>query len=342
MKNMKNPIKSAAVKLTLSYLAIIMLLSIGFSVFVYHISDLELSHSLRRPLPFFNRHSPEFGVYLQMRTQQLIDGRNQLKDNLLLFNLATLMAGGAVSYYLARRTLEPIEAALEAQTRFTADASHELRTPLTAMQTEIEVALRNPKLSADDARVLLQSNLEEVAKLRSLSNGLLLLASENSNTITSTAVPLAETVKTAIGRVHTLARDKQITIKHDVGKLRVLAETDSLTELLVILLDNAIKYSDAKTTIELAARQHGKHVELTVADHGRGIAAADLPHIFERFYRADLARTKEQAQQLQTDGYGLGLSIAQKIVKLHHGSLTVKSTPDQGSTFTITLPVAHV
>jgi len=339
----KNPIKSAAVKLTLSYLAIIMLLSVGFSVFVYHISDLELSHSLRRPIPFFNRYSPDFTSYLNLRSDELTEGRNHLKDNLLLFNLATLVTGGAISYLLARRTLEPIEAALEAQTRFTADASHELRTPLTAMQTEIEVALRNPKLSADEARTQLQSNLEEVAKLRSLSNGLLLLASTDGKNIEMAPVELAEVTKTAVTRLRTLAQDKHITIKTELGdhNLRALADADSLVELLVLLVDNAIKYSPPRTTIAIQAAQHGKHVELVVRDQGRGISRIDLPHVFERFYRADQSRTKDQAAStIQAEGYGLGLSIAQKIAEMLQGDIAVKSTVGKGSTFTVTLPVA--
>src|SRR5439155_20050798 len=123
------------------------------SLVIYQISHNErISHSRRQDF-FLNHRLPErnFTSFDQLRNQDINDASHKLKSNLVLFNLLVLAAGGAASYALARRTLEPIEDALEAQKRFTGDASHELRTPLTIMQTENEVALRDPKLSRQDA-----------------------------------------------------------------------------------------------------------------------------------------------------------------------------------------------
>ena len=136
--------RSAAFKLTLSYLALIMMVSIGFSIFVYQISVGELTSTLRRPLPMYYYQSN----IDELRNQQARHGQINIQNNLILINIVTFIIGGVASYWLARRTLQPIEEAMEAQSRFTADASHELRTPLTAMQTEIEVALRDKALNA--------------------------------------------------------------------------------------------------------------------------------------------------------------------------------------------------
>jgi signal transduction histidine kinase len=144
-----------------------MLLSIMFSIFVYRVSIVEIERGLRMPgiggprILFEDQEAYNF-----YRLQRLREGDINLRGNLLTFNMIVFVLGGGLSYFMARRTIRPIEEALEAQTRFTADASHELRTPLTVMQTEIEVALRDPKLSARDARDLLSSNLEEVSRVR--------------------------------------------------------------------------------------------------------------------------------------------------------------------------------
>ena len=110
----------------------------------------------------------------------------------------------------------------------------------------------------------------------------------------------------------------------------------ALAELFVILLDNAIKYSSAHSKIIVRNSTHGKHAIVEVADEGQGVKASDLPHIFERFYRADRSRSKEHV-----DGYGLGLSIAQQIATMHHSTVTVKSIPGKGSTFGFRLTLAQ-
>jgi signal transduction histidine kinase len=131
------------------------------------------------------------------------------------------------------------------------------------------------------------------------------------------------------------ADQKHITIQNNVADHTAVGDEISIKEALVILIDNAIKYSPERTTVTLASKLQGKFIALSVSDQGQGIKATDMSHIFDRFYRADSSRTRGQVE-----GYGLGLSIAQKIAQAHHGSLEAKSTPGQGSTFTIKLPVA--
>ncbi|MDO8591943.1 MAG: ATP-binding protein [bacterium] len=329
--------KSAALRLTAGYLAIIMALSIGCSVALYHVSSNELANSAKRPVDLYNVvFGPDNATEINnLRLHQLENDRNQLKLYLLLFNVAVLVVGGGVSYLLARRTLRPIEEALEMQKRFAGDASHELRTPLTAMQTEIEVALRSPTLTEKEAVNLLKSNLEEVGKLKSLSEGLLTLATTDSGVVAQEEIPVAHLIDGAIDQTTKSATRRKIKLRRKVQDTVLLGNPQQLTSLIAILLDNAIKYSQPNSEVVIKAKLSNKQVQISVTDHGQGIAAADLPHIFERFYRADLSRSKNSAQ-----GYGLGLAIAKKITDIHGGSIEVKSTLGKGSTFTVNLKLA--
>jgi signal transduction histidine kinase len=328
---------SAALKLTAWYLAIIMVLSIGCSAVIYQFSSNELAHNTRRQVYFFNDqlNRADFNNFANLRQQQLDQGLNRLKADFVLFNLLVLVGGGALSYALAKRTLTPLEESLEGQKRFTADASHELRTPLTVMQSEIEVALRDSNLTKAEAVELLKSNLEEVGKLKRLSEGLLRLAQGDGQPDENSRASLSGIIKEAIERVQKPAEAKKIKIENKTKDIVLRGDHQSLVELLVILLDNAIKYSPGKSTIRIASKRQNKTARISIHDEGPGIKAADLPHIFDRFFRADSSRSKTNAE-----GYGLGLAIAKKITDLHDGSIEVKSAAGKGSTFTISLPSA--
>jgi signal transduction histidine kinase len=329
--------RSAALKLTAWYLAIIMALSIGCSIALYNVSSAELQNNTHRRLPFSVNQllSPDDVRNLaQVRSKQLDTDLANLKGNLVSFNILVLLLGGAASYLLARRTLEPIEQSLDAQKRFTSDASHELRTPLTAMQAEIEVALRDSQLTKAQAVELLQSNLEEVEKLRRLSDGLLNLA-QQQKPVNLTPIKLRPSVDEALKRVEKSATDKKIVISDNIKDLNLKADSYSLSELLVILIDNAIKYSPEGSKIQISSASAGKFGKISIKDQGIGIKATDLPRIFERFYRSDTSRSKTQAE-----GYGLGLAIAKKIADSFGGAIEVRSAPGKGSTFTILLPSA--
>ncbi len=338
-------IRSAAFKLTMWYLGIIMLVSALFSLALYSASSAQLTENSTRQHNIINRiplppgAEGQRGDYNQLIDDQHDDGLHRLQIRLLGLNLATLLLGGGASFFLARRTLRPIEESLEAQGRFTADASHELRTPLTAMRTEIEVALREKQLPAADARELLASNLEEIAKLEALSAGLLRLArSDNGlDPAAVSPVPVSELFEAAIGRHQVQIKQRKITLEASDGGAIVEGDRASLIELVAILLDNAIKYSDLESTINLAAKPSGHFVEISVADQGVGMKASDIPHIFDRFYRADNSRAKASV-----GGYGLGLSIAKRITDLHHGTISATSTPGAGSTFRVKLPAVYV
>lgn len=329
-------------RLTLWYVAIVMVISMGFSVFIYNQTATQLRQDfIPRGRVMMDIGDPFTGS-IRDRVQELFEQQydvatDHLRARLIIINLFVLGAATLASYFLAKRTLWPIEESLEEQRRFTADASHELRTPLTAMRSEIEVALRNANTKPEEHADILRSNLEEIHRLEQLSRGLLRLARSevDAKGVTWETVPVSAVVDDAIRQVMPHADKKHITIDRvDIaGSWR--GDKHSFVELLVILLDNAIKYSDAQTTVRIAGESSGRNVSVRVQDHGIGIKASDLPHIFDRFYRADSSRTKNTV-----DGYGLGLPIAKQITERFDGKIAVASTIDEGSTFTLTFPRA--
>jgi signal transduction histidine kinase len=187
---------------------------------------------------------------------------------------------------------------------------------------------------------MLAENIEDVDKLQALSDLLLQLAQyqKPDNKVLQSRmekVPIAEVVAGAVKKTSPMAKIKKITINSSgVEEVEIKANKYNIHDLLVILLDNAIKYSPKNKTVTIEAKRNDGQVIIKVTDEGMGITEKDLPHIFERFYRADSARSKETA-----GGYGLGLSIAKKIVELHRGNITVRSKIGTGTTFTVKLPV---
>lgn len=326
--------QSTRIKVTLTYLGIIMLMSLTFSSVIYGVSRDELARQRNIPIPNAISNFLSYDEFEALRAHSLSQSQANLRNKLVLFNLFTLIIGAIVSYLLARQSLRPIEEAYERQNSFTSDASHELRTPLTVMKTEIEVSLRDKNLTINDARNALTSNLEEIIKLEALTGGLLQLARQENSDITKQKVDINQLIDDCVSLVTPLAEPKKIKIiKSGASKQTVLAEPNSLRQSIVILLDNAIKYSPNKSSININYKNTRTHHQLKISDNGSGISAQDLPHIFDRFYRADQSRTKTE-----TSGYGLGLSIAKQIIKAHGGQIDIKSAVGKGTEATIILP----
>ncbi len=332
----------ASIKLAAFYLGILMVISVFFSATLYQAYMTELNRSFERQGTILDT---PYGANIpralreqirHARTVQYDEAQSRVVARLVLLNVIILTGGGLLSYYLALRTLRPIEEAHEAQSQFTADASHELRTPITVMRSENEVALMNPKLTLSNAKQQLRSNIEELDKLTALADGLLQLSRLENRDIPKTPVQPEVIVMAAIDHVLPRAEERHIIITPKiVSTPAVLIDQTSMTEALVTLLDNAIKYSPVKSEIIIQVAKAQKDISIAVIDDGPGIAAGEIRHVFDRFYRADYSRSKRDIQ-----GYGLGLAIAKSIVERHHGHIDVRSTLGKGSTFTITLPAA--
>jgi len=331
--------KSATFKLTMWYLAIVMVISLGFSAALYHFATDELSFGLEHQTQRIFRRYPVFtnDPNLQVQGNDVDQGSHRLLLQLVYFNFLVLVGAGLASYWLAQRTLEPIEAAHERQKRFTADVSHELRTPLTSLKMGSEVALMDPQANKTALRDALASNVEDATKMELLINNLLRLTKLDADESKSQFITTDTTtvVTAALEQVSKLAEQKHIKFENTVQRLSLQADPATLTQLLVILLDNAIKYSPEKSKVTLDSKQTDSTITLQVKDEGKGIAPEALPHIFDRFYRADKSRTKSADEG---QGFGLGLSIAKMIAERHDGSITITSRPGKGTTVSLSLP----
>lgn len=328
--------RSATLKLTAWYLAIVMTISVMFSLVLYRVTVDELARGIHQESERIYRQFPVFQDNPILRsTTDYSRSQHALIFDLLLLNLGVLVLAGLAGYFLARRTLKPIEEAHHQQARFTADVSHELRTPLTALRMESEVALLDSKSSSRDLRATLASNIEEVGKMEILINNLLRLTKLDAGQLEQTFTDLTSNaiVTSAIKQVSQLAGHQSITIENKTKDAPLFGDPISLAQAIVVLLDNAIKYSSAGSTVTLTSKLDGPNTLLTVSDTGKGIDKQALEHIFDRFYRADSSRNKT-AQA----GYGLGLSIAHMIATIHHGSITISSQSGHGTKATLSIP----
>jgi signal transduction histidine kinase len=231
--------------------------------------------------------------------------------------------------------LQRLDSAVSQIKRFTADASHELRGPLSFTRTVAEVALRNPNTDLD-SRKAFEDIVEESAKAADLLEGMLTLARADSNSVDTVLEPvdLGAVVREACSLARPLAEGRNLTLSVSTAStsmVKVLGDFSSLRRLLWILLDNAIKYTPAPGQVDVALGTVSGRATLTVRDSGIGIAQSDLPHIFDRFYRADPSRS-------QVEGNGLGLAIAKWIADLHRADLLVDSAREEGSAFRVVFP----
>ena len=331
--------RRAYIKLTLGYMLLIILISGFLSYGIYRGGAAPLERRLELRQDIIQQEPPPPNEDLRRLEPHAVEEvKHRVAVSLIYFNIAVLCLAGLLSYGLAKRELRPMEEALDLQSRFTSDASHELRTPLTAMKTEIEVALRSGDLEARETRELLESNLEEIGKLEALSSALLKLAQyeESVRGADVGKVELTAVIEEAVDRTKGSAEAKKIGFDLHLEGATVPGDRASLVELLVILLDNSIKYSDENTTITISTEHQKLHVLIKVKDEGYGISESDLAHVFDRFYRGKVSEPEKQVV-----GYGLGLSIAQRIAELHRGSMSIDSELGKGTTITIKLPLAR-
>ncbi len=229
-----------------------------------------------------------------------------------------------------------LEDAIRGSKQFVADASHELRTPLTVMRGELESLVQNGRLERD-TRDALGSVLEEVGRLGEIVESLFALSRLDAGETSGgwQRLDLAELAATTAGQMSLLATDKEISLSCDsTAGVAVEGDRARLKQVIVNLLDNAIKYTPRGGHIALSVRREGAWAVLEVADDGIGIPSDALPHVFKRFFRADSSRSREPG------GAGLGLSIVKSICSAHGAEIEVLSATGKGSTFRVRHPLA--
>lgn len=343
----------ARIKLTLVYLALVLFVTGSLSG-VFYVGSMRVIRGefrlIEQRLQLQDQRSglgprPEDSeLRLQVLAENLESARHQIIFQLLRINVVVAVVILIAGYYLSGKTLEPIENSMKQQKKFVADASHELKTPVAALRTSLEVNLMDKKLSRS-TRQILEENLEDVMSLERLVGSLLNLARVDAQKIQLATVKLQPVIERALRHTRPLADHKKIKLKvewdDDLKSSQVMAEENGLLEVLMILIDNAIKNSVSGKKVLIAITkgsrsriQRHELVEIAVIDQGEGIPAQHLAHIFDRFYQVDQSRTRDSNL---SQGYGLGLSLAQEIIQQFRGKLSVTSESGKGSTFQIQL-----
>jgi signal transduction histidine kinase len=273
---------------------------------------------------------------LVLQVARSLEPEEEALDHLLY---VLLLGGGAAivvatigGWFLAGKALTPVQEAFERQNAFVADASHELRTPLAVIRANAEFLQEREPASEEASEIV-----SETDRLASLVDSLLAVARGDTNgAVAYDELDLGAVVEGSAASMRSLATERGIALDVSAApELRIRGSREQLRQLVVILVDNALRYTGAGGQVEVnVARRDGSAV-VAVTDTGIGIPPDALGQVFERFYRADEARTRDSG------GAGLGLAIARKLVDEHGGRIAAESTPGEGSTFTVTLPLLH-
>jgi signal transduction histidine kinase len=251
--------------------------------------------------------------------------------------LPLIAAGGIVvitglGFWYAHRTLRPLRETYDAQKRFIANASHELRTPLAIMRGDFELALRDPSGSRD----ALESGIEEVDRINGIVDDLVTLSrlDARQEELRLDEVDLSALVTEGVRKMEAFAQLHGVAVRADVQRgIMARADDAALQRVVYNLVKNGIEHGGGGAGVTVSLRRQGGSAELTVADTGQGMAAADAARAFDPFHRAGEARGDGSAG-------GLGLSIVRRVVEAHHGTVTLASEPGSGTVVTVRLPAA--
>ncbi len=282
------------------------------------------------------------GWFLAHKSLRPVDELTKTAKEITAQNLNRRLPTHHVNDELGRLTeqfndmISRLQASFAQIQQFSADASHELRTPLTIMRGEIEVALRNQRLSKD-SRELLNSINDELIRLSSIVESLMILVKSDTGRLVFNMQPIAldEFIGQLFEETKVLAEPKKIKVKLERNQpIQINGDAVRLKQLFLNLIDNALKYTPAHGQVTLTLEKKENDAVLAVKDNGIGIPRKDQSKIFNRFYRVD--RSEENIED--AGGSGLGLSIAKWITEAHNGFIEVKSREGKGSTFTVRLP----
>lgn len=325
---------SQTIRLAGIYLAVMMAVSVIFSLILYTV----LVNNIKKPFPEPKNQPNEIEYVARNDFYQKFAERNrQIKEEAILsivsLNIAVLACASVFSYLLARMTLGPIEKMLEKQEKFISDASHELKTPLTALLSVNEVALRKKVLTEEKSRSVLKDNIQEIQKMQQLSQSLLdLSGSQTAKKEKRTDVLLSDFLSHSLKSLDILAAEKNIKVEKSSNVESAKIPQNTMRQVVVILVDNAIKYSSQGKEIKVNVDEDKNNLIFSVKDQGVGIDKKDINNIFDRFYRVDSARTRTRET-----GHGIGLSIAKSLVNANGGKIEVSSQLDEGTEFIVSL-----
>lgn len=271
-------------------------------------------------------------VYLDTTAQQ------KFLTSLIYTFVAVALVMLAVIYvtsrYFANRSIAPVREAFDKQKRFIADASHELKTPLAVISTNADVMLANDTRTIGEQAKWLHRIKSETERMSTLTNELLYLTQMDDARAEKLYVPfqISEAVESVILTMEAVIFEQSLSLDYEIEPgLTVTGSAEQIKQVVMILVDNAIKYNRPEGAISLTLRKHHGRIQLSVTNTGKGIPEEHLGKVFDRFYRTDTARSRQQG------GYGLGLAIAKSIVEQHKGKIFAKSVPGETTTFVVQL-----
>jgi two-component system, OmpR family, sensor histidine kinase CiaH len=299
-----------------------------------HGSDMRTIHTngiTERVYSVALKGKQHFVVQVARSLEPEEDALHGLLAYMLLGVAGSLALAAAGGWFLAGKSLAPVRAAFERQQAFVADASHELRTPLAVIRANAEYLQQGQPESEEATEILAETD-----RLAALVDSLLALARGQESVASDHPLDLGRLVSDSAQSMQPLASYREVALRVDTTPdLEVRGDPDQLRRLVVILVDNALRYTPAGGRVSVDAHRNDGTAVVAVTDTGIGIDRESLQHVFERFYRADEARTRASG------GAGLGLSIAEQLVTSHGGRISAASVPGRGSTFTITLPLGR-
>ena len=269
-------------------------------------------------------------LVIAINTTQLEEATERYVKLIVIMMSFFWLLSVAASMYLAKWSRRPIQESLEKQKAFVENASHELRTPLAVIQNRLEVLFRKPESTILDNSENIASSLDEVRNMRLLTTNLLNLARRDDGIkpeIETLEPAFFDTVFTNYAMIAE-ENEKGFTAQNQVGR-PIQTDKTLLKQLMTILFDNAIKYTEEDGHVTFTVRTNDRHLYISVADNGPGISDSDKKKIFDRFYRVDKARTRQKG------GFGLGLSLAQQIVLALKGTIVVKDNQPKGTIFEV-------
>ncbi|MCG4514948.1 sensor histidine kinase [Eggerthella lenta] len=284
---------------------------------------------------FYEKRTVGGAAYLAFADMSAASGWQTLAVTLAGVGAAALAAFFVISMFFSRWALAPVDRAWRQQRRFVADASHDLKTPLTVILANTSILLEHPERSIASQSQWIESTQHEAQQMQGLVGDLLLLAQvdEGAAPPPMERLDLTDLVEGELLQFESVAFERAVDLQSQLDEsVMVRGNAMRLRKLVGTLLDNACKYADDGGSVNVSLRQSVRRIELAVHNTGFAIAPEDLPHVFDRFYRADKARTRDDS------GYGLGLAIAHAIAEEHGGNLAAASDDERGTTFTLTLP----
>lgn len=282
-----------------------------------------------------NRSNELQYTFVDMTAQQKVLDR--LVFTFLFVSGLSLMAIFIISNFLTSRSIRPIKEAFEKQKSFISDASHELKTPLAVIRTNVDVLISN-KSNSEDTKWLnyIKSEVERMGKL---TNDLLYLTQMEgieSTHLLKNSVQLNDKIENIMLGMDAIAFEKNINLTYKLDPdVQVKGNSEQLVQIIMILLDNALKYTPSFGNIHLSLTKSHRHATIAVTNSGEGIPHDSIPYIFDRFYRVDKSRSRSEGS------FGLGLSIAKAIVEQHGGKISCESELHKTTTFSIKLPLSQ-